>query len=156
MKKALYILMLFILIFTVIACTAARKPVPKTVPPGGTPTTLPTNPTELRKIADKIAREAAKTEKVTKATAVISGSTAYVGLDLKAGVEKKETDKIKEEAANRVKSAEPRLKTVFVTTDADTVTRIRHVAEGVAKGRPLSSFIRELDEIRRRMTPKTK
>ncbi|NYE58358.1 YhcN/YlaJ family sporulation lipoprotein [Carboxydothermus ferrireducens] len=155
MKKGLHILLLLALFFAAVACTPARKPAP-TVPPGGSPTTLPTNQTELNKIAKKIAREAAKTEKVKKATAVITGSTAYVGLDLVAGVEKSETDKIKEEAANRVKSAEPRLKRVYVTTDADTVTRIRHVAEGLAKGRPLSSLMRELDEIKRRMVPKRK
>ncbi|GAV25101.1 hypothetical protein ciss_10340 [Carboxydothermus islandicus] len=156
MKKGLHILLLLALLFATVACTPARKPAPPTVPPGGSPTTLPTNQTELNKIAKKIAREAAKTEKVKRATAVITGSTAYVGLDLVAGVEKSETDRIKEEAANRVKSAEPRLKRVYVTTDADTVTRIRHVAEGLAKGRPLSSLMRELDEIKRRMVPKRK
>jgi len=156
MKRGFYISLIILIIFTFTACTSARKPVPKTVPPGGSPTTLPTNQAELKKIADKIANEAAKTPKVKRATAVITDSTAYVGLDLEAGVEKSETEKIKEEVALRVKSAEPRLKRVYVTTDADTVTRIRHIAEGIAKGRPLSAFMRELDEIRRRMTPKIK
>jgi len=156
MRRGIYILLIILIIISSTGCTLARKPAPKTIPPGGSPTTLPTNQAELKKIAEKIASEAAKTPKVMRATAVITDGTAYVGLDLEAGVEKSETEKIKEEVALRVKSAEPRLKRVYVTTDADTVTRIRHVAEGVAKGKPLSAFMRELDEIRRRMTPKTK
>jgi YhcN/YlaJ family sporulation lipoprotein len=90
---------------------------------------------------------------VNKATVVLSGRTAYVGLDIKAGTEKARTDAIKRDVANRVKRAEPRLARVLVTTDTDTVTRLNRVASGMARGKPISAFTDEMREINRRMTP---
>ncbi|MGQ9511599.1 divergent polysaccharide deacetylase family protein [Thermodesulfitimonas sp.] len=87
---------------------------------------------------------------------VLAGSTAYVGLDLKAGLEKGAVARVKRDVAARLKRAEPRLTRVMVTTDPDTYTRIRRVQEGIAKGKPLSAFTSELREINWRMTPETR
>uniref|UniRef100_A0A7C2I3S3 YhcN/YlaJ family sporulation lipoprotein n=1 Tax=Ammonifex degensii TaxID=42838 RepID=A0A7C2I3S3_9THEO len=143
-----------------------RAPARKPAPPPASPTQpvtpaparkpLPTDPRELSRLATRLAGEAAKVPGVRKATVVLVGSTAYVGLNLKAGLERGETTRVQQQVADRVKKAEPRIRRVMVTTDADTFTRIKRVQDGIAKGRPVSAFTREIQELNRRMTPATR
>lgn len=140
--------------------TPAPKMVPKTVKPLPIPvkpgvTTMPTNSAEAHKLATKLAGEAAKVKGVIKATVALSNTTAYVGIDLESNIEANKTDTIKKEVADKVKNADKRLTNVYVTSDVDLVTRIKKVAEGTSKGKPVSSFISELSEIGRRIVPKT-
>jgi YhcN/YlaJ family sporulation lipoprotein len=66
------------------------------------------------------------------------------------------TNAIKNEVTNTVKKEDSKIKTVYVTADADSVTRIKKFAADIAKGRPVSGFINELNEIGRRVTPSAK
>lgn len=141
-------------------CRPEQKPAPpspratrQTPSPARKP--APTTPAEARRMADRAAREAAKVPGVRRATVVISGKTAFVGLDLKANVEKTRTTAIKNEVVRRVKTAEPGIATVNVTSDPDLVARLRRIADGVKKGKPVSNFASELAEISRRIAPRT-
>ncbi|MEW6182668.1 MAG: YhcN/YlaJ family sporulation lipoprotein [Bacillota bacterium] len=143
-------------------CSVSRKPMPDPATPG-TPTTpspaakpLPTDPREQSRLASRLASEASRVPGVNKATVFLTGHTAYVGLNLKAGVERVETNTIKRQVADRLKKMETRLTKVMVTTDTDTFTRIKRVQEGIAEGRPVSAFAKEISEINRRMTPTTR
>lgn len=175
MRRLLAILLSLTLCATLtVGCKAAKKPapaptptpapktapkvVPKTTTPAKKPVTqpMPTTSAELHKLATKLAGEAAKVPGVKKATVVLSGTMAYVGLDLKANVEGSKTNTIKKDVADKVKKADKRLTNVYVSSDADTVTRIKKVAEGIGKGRPISAFSREMAELGRRIVPKTK
>lgn len=136
-----------------------RQPAQK---PSPSPSTTPapakkpaSSPSEAKRVADRAAVVAAKVPGVQRATVVVSGKTAFVGLDIKADVEKNRTNAIKDEVARRIKAAEPSLTTVNVTTDPDLVTRIKRIANGIKKGKPISSFASELEEIGRRITPRT-
>ncbi|NPV28620.1 MAG: YhcN/YlaJ family sporulation lipoprotein [Firmicutes bacterium] len=141
-------------------CRPARKPAPSSPratrqAPSPARKPAPTTPAEARRMADRVAREAAKVPGVRRATVVISGKTAFVGLDLKANVEKTRTTAIKNEVVRRVKTAEPGITTVNVTSDPDLVARLRRIADGVKKGKPVSNFASELAEISRRIAPRT-
>lgn len=144
-------------------CNAVKKPAPQN-PPTQQPTApaapsqqpLPTDTAELNNISEKISSAAMQVSGVNTATTVIAGSIAYVGVDQKAGMEKSETERIKREVSDGAKKVEPRLTTVYVSSDADTVIRIRKVAEGVAAGQPVSAFDSELAEIVKRMSPTSK
>ncbi len=141
-------------------CRPARKPAPSPAPktretPSPARKPAPRTPTEARQMADRVAREAAKVPGVRRATVVISGKTAFVGLDLKANVEKSRTTAIKNEVVRRVTAAESGLTTVNVTSDPDLVARLRRIADGIKKGKPVSSFASELAEISRRIAPRT-
>jgi YhcN/YlaJ family sporulation lipoprotein len=114
---------------------------------------MPTDPRETGRLADRLATEAKRVEGVERATVVLAGNTCYVGLDIRDGVERKETNRIMEEVAERLKKTEPRLTRVMVSTDADVFTRLKRIADGLKQGRPISAFTRELGEINRRMTP---
>ena len=159
-------------------CTAARKPVPPPPPPG--PTTIPApaptpvpaptppgttglvppgtvtpapTPAGANREAQRMATLVARIRDVRSATVVISGNTANVGLDIAGKVTGARTDAVKREAATVIRREDPRITTVYVATDADTVSRIRRVADGIARGTPVSSFVNELAAIQRRITP---
>lgn len=140
-------------------CAIARKPVPQNQPngvyqtPAPAQNPMPTNPAEVSKIASNLSGVAARVPGVNGATVVITGTTAYVGVDQKAGLEKSETDRIKRDVSDEVKKAETRLTAVFVSSDPDIVTRLRRIADGVAAGQPISSFADELTEIAKRLSP---
>ncbi len=144
MKRRSSIFLIFcvlvILTFTLCACSEARKP-------------LPDNKNAPNERADKLAYMADSVDGVKKATVVISGKMAYVGLDLDADIEEEQTNEVEKMVMDKVKGAEEAITTVYVTSDADTVTRIKKIAEGISEGKPVSSFGKELEEIGRRITP---
>lgn len=108
---------------------------------------------EANRIAEQLSKEATKVKGVKSATVVYTNKTAVVGLDLEANIEAGRTEDIKQEVSNRLKKANNNVETVSVSTDADTVTRIKKIARGVADGRPVSEFAKELSEITRRISP---
>ena len=63
------------------------------------------------------------------------------------------TDQVKDRISALVKEMDQSVDTVYVTADADTVTRIRNIADDIAAGKPISGFINELNEIAGRITP---
>lgn len=168
----LYIVAVIISVTLAAGCSVARKPADQsTVPPAGAPApAAPENPventktTEVNNMANKVAAEVQKIPGVEKATVVMTDKaaiigidiTAIIGLDIKPGIEKERTEEIKAEAADKAKQAEPDIKNVRVTTDADLVARIKRIAEGISKGTPLSSFAEEIEEILRRLAPAAK
>ncbi|WP_066639641.1 YhcN/YlaJ family sporulation lipoprotein [Desulfolucanica intricata] len=171
-RLSVYAIMVFViaaLIVTVIGgCTAAQKPDPKPnepnpqvspAPQTPTPTpvrNMPTNTDQINRISERLAADVARIPGVNSAAVVISGNTAYVGVDMDAGVEKRTTNNIKNDVVRVVKKGEPRLANVLVSTDADTVTRLKKIGDGLAQGKPMSAFDREMAEIARRMSPNTR
>jgi len=157
-------------------CTQQKKPLPPTpqnVPPSSVtpaPRNVPPSalrpaprfntayilPNETNRIASRLASKISHMKYVNSATVVVVGSTAYVGLDINANVEKTKTDALKRDVINVVKKSEKRITTVTVVTDPDSITRIKRIAQGIAAGKPISSFTSELAEIGRRIIPSVK
>lgn len=124
--------------------------------PNGTGTTTNTGTaSETRQMAARVEKEAKMVSGVRSATAVISGKTIYVGLDVDANLDKAKTTKVEKEVIDRVKQMESTY-TVMASSDVDTVTRIKKVAQGIAAGKPLSTFSKEMQDIGSRMKPTTK
>lgn len=107
----------------------------------------------LDRRAEKLAKEATKVKGVRKAAIVISGSMAYVGIDLQPNLKGQSTEAVKEAVADRVENADKKITRAYVTSDVGLVTRIRRVADGIADGRPISSFADEIREIGERIAP---
>jgi YhcN/YlaJ family sporulation lipoprotein len=151
--------MITVFVLALGGCAVSRRPAPKPVPPTRivrrTPAKKPA-PSPAHALASKLSNAAEKVEGVKSATVVVSGSTAFVGLEIKPEVEAKKTNEIKSKVADAVKRADTRIKAVNVTTDPNLVTRLKKIAEGIRAGKPISSFTRELTEITRRMVPKGK
>lgn len=136
-----------------------EKRSPSPTAPVRKPVTTITN-TEAKRIADRLAKEAVKVRGVDKAAVVVDTTgtrpNAYVGLELKTGVRGEETKQVKMNVEKRLKSAEPRLHSVNVTSDPDLVKRIQDIAAGIGKGKPITTFASELKELGRRITPTTR
>ncbi|CCO08099.1 conserved exported hypothetical protein [Desulforamulus hydrothermalis Lam5 = DSM 18033] len=142
-KKWIVIFCLLMAAMLAAGCTAARKP-----------EATNRNPVAREnKQARMLAQEAAKVEGVKSAYVVVSGNMAVVGLNIDKNMEAAQTDRIKSEVGQRLKNADRQINDVRVSTDADTVTRIRNISEGIRQGRPVTDFTKQLDEIVRRMTP---
>jgi len=111
--------------------------------------------------ADSIARSIEQMTGVDNATVVVSGNTAYVGVDTDGDLTGRNisygnaTDltAVKSACAQRVRSANPNIKTVYVSTDADFFERLRRVGDGVRNGRAADGFRNELNTLIRGLTP---
>ncbi|AGL00456.1 YhcN/YlaJ family sporulation lipoprotein [Desulfoscipio gibsoniae] len=135
----------------------ARKPGPTQPVPNQNQTDNNTERAnkEARTEARNIAREADLVDGVKSSTVVVAGNTAYIGLDIKSDIEREQTRSVEEAVIKRVRGAEADIDTVFVSSDPDTVTRLKNIDKGIAEGMPVSSFANELGEIARRLSPRT-
>ncbi|SNX52800.1 YhcN/YlaJ family sporulation lipoprotein [Thermoanaerobacterium sp. RBIITD] len=175
MKKARnFFLMLLALIMaltiSLTGCKPAKRPSPTrytppaprmtTPAPQRTPTTpAPTTPVPARRPAPESARAAriatnvAKIPEVNKATVVISGNTAIVGIDMKSKVQGAHETEVKKKVEKIVRDTDKGIKHVSTTSDPDLYTRLNNIAKGIAAGRPLSEFTKQIAEILKRITP---
>jgi len=153
----LIITMLFS-ILAVSGCGIERRPAP-TQPAPGPATPAPAQPNQAAQPAQEtqraqmLAQKISSMEEINAATVVVVQNSAWVGVDMKAGTAANMTDQTKNRITELVKAEDNAIQTVFVTADADTVTRLRNIAQSVAAGQPLSGFITELNEMGRRITP---
>jgi YhcN/YlaJ family sporulation lipoprotein len=145
-----------LLVGALAGCGIMRRPAPPEQAPPEARQALPNDPREAGRLADRLAKTAAETPGVNRATVVLAGNTAYIGLNLEEGIEGRRTDEVKEQAAKRVQQQERRIERVMVTTDMDTFARLDRIAAGIRRGEPVSAFQREFAEINRRSTPITR
>lgn len=155
---------LLILAFAVIGCTPTRRPAPtpqppaprtatppRTVTPPATPDTDANNMiARSQHIADKVAAMS----EVEKAAVVITGNTALVGVTIEGATEGKLSDQVKKNIETTVKASDKAIDNVVVTADPDLFDRIRIMMSDIAKGKPLSGFAKEINEMINRITPK--
>ncbi|CFX23488.1 Sporulation lipoprotein YhcN/YlaJ-like [Syntrophomonas zehnderi OL-4] len=155
-KKAVTAMMTLVLGLGLFAggCSAQKKPMENPAPPVKQPQAkMPA--TDDQRIAQQSAKEADSVQGVNQATAVVAGKRIYIGLDLGANMNRQQTDKVEKTVLDRVKKRHSGYM-VVVTSDIDTVTRIKNVARGIGEGKPISSFTKEIQEIDNRMKPRSK
>jgi len=149
-KRMLVVIFIVILIISIVslsACRAQRRPGPVE------PSPAPMQPQESTAKAERLAQKIASLKEINSATVVLADTKAWVGVDLAANIGGRLTNEMKNEITNMVKAEDKSITTVYVTADADTVTRLRNIARDVAAGKPVTGFIDQLNEIGRRITP---
>lgn len=164
MSKQLLMVFSVILILSVmvcaISCSPARRPGPvQPTPSAPTPSPAqptPTTPTGQSARAEALAKKISDLNNINSATVVLSGNSCWVGVDLAAKTENKMTNQMKNDITSIVKREEKGINNVYVSADADTVSRLRNIAKDIKNGKPISGFIKELNEIGRRVTPSAK
>lgn len=110
--------------------------------------------------ADNIARSLEQMVGVDNATVVVNGTTAYVGIDTDGDLTGRNisygnaTDltAVKRACAQRVRSANPQIQTVYVSTDANFFERLRNIRNGAGNG-GAGGFNNELNNLIRGLTP---
>lgn len=110
---------------------------------------------------DSIERALEQMTGVNNATVVVSGNTAYVGIDTGGDLTGRNISygnandlaAVKSACAQRVKSANPNIRTVYVSTDANFFDRLRSVGDRVRNGGNVNNFRSELNSLIRGLTP---
>ena len=134
------------------AGAAARsEPLPNT--PKGPGNRVPTPIRRRMQKAEVLVDRIEDLEGIEDATVIISGSTAYVGVDMEADMQGRMTDVMKQRVTDRAKKSDMMLTRVYVSADSDTVTRLRNYARDIEDGKPISGIIRQIDEMFRRPAP---
>jgi len=104
---------------------------------------MPGTPKET---ANLVETEAGKVEGVNKATALVADRTIYVGLELKDNYSEQQSTSIVQSVMDRTAYLEPGFN-IGVTSDANTVGKIKDVAMGFSQGNPLSNYSNEIMHI---------
>ncbi|MGV8145133.1 MAG: YhcN/YlaJ family sporulation lipoprotein [Alkaliphilus sp.] len=102
---------------------------------------------------EKIKNEVEKLKDVKSASVVISENTALVGVNLTEDTKAELNTDIKNDIEDAVKKADREIDRVSITADPDLLSRIENIGKEIGRGRPLSGFGREIEEIVRRVTP---
>lgn len=103
--------------------------------------------------AENIADSVVDIAGVDDATVVITGDTALVGVDIAGKDNGEVTDNLKRSIINVVKKVDNRIDNVVVTASPDFFDRIDNIARDINRGKPLSGFVDEVNEIIRRVAP---
>lgn len=106
--------------------------------------------------SDLLARACNTVPGVNGATVVVSGDTAYVGVDVDTANTANNTQnitQIKKQCADKVRATDPNVKQVTVSADADFLQRIQMINQGIRQGTPVESFRNELTQMVKRITP---
>ncbi len=177
MKRQLLLVLIALLLVSSLAsgCLSQRRPVPDVTPtpqqrpaPGVTPQPQPlpgttdgpgnrvpgpADTTRDSKRAEVLADRIKDLNDVTDAMVIVSGDTAYVGVDIAAGMQGRMTDQLKERVIDRAKQTDTLLSNVYVSADVDTMTRLKNYARDIQDGKPISGIIQQVDEMFRRPAP---
>jgi YhcN/YlaJ family sporulation lipoprotein len=103
--------------------------------------------------ADDLANVCEQVQGVEDATVVVTGNTAYVGIDLDTNTNIANERDIKNQVAQKVRASGKDINTVYVSTEVDFMDRLRNVGTGIRNGRPVDAFTTELNEMIQRITP---
>jgi YhcN/YlaJ family sporulation lipoprotein len=103
--------------------------------------------------ADDLERTIEQVQGVEDATVVISGNTAYVGLDLDNNTNTVNNTNIKNNVTQKIRASNTNINTVYVSTETGFMDRLRDVGTGIRGGRPISGFTTELRDMVRRINP---
>lgn len=167
MKKSKIILVLCFALLLIIAstgCRPAERPAPNPTPNdldqrqeyderNFTGTNEGQGMQDLNVRADNIVDAVVKLDEVRSATVVITDNTALVGVTLDSDVEGEMNTEVKKKVEDVVRRTDRSIDRVSVSANPDIVERIENIARETGRGRPLSGFGREIEELIRRMTP---
>ncbi|MGE5379774.1 MAG: YhcN/YlaJ family sporulation lipoprotein [Methylocystaceae bacterium] len=169
-NKVLLIALVFILGCTLLGCnkSAAKKPITtkNRIVQTSPRTNRTPQPNMERVMADRFANIAKQVSGVKAATVVVNRNTgmgakantytAMVGIELTSNMKGSASTRIKKEVADKIKANDKSVTKVLVTTDPNLITRLKDIATGVIKGKPVSSFATEINELAKRIAPTMK
>jgi len=108
---------------------------------------------EAAATAKRLSEEVVKLSEIDKATTVVLGNTALIGVSFASQYRGEMTTRIKDMVAERVKKAAPAIQQVTVTADPDLVTRIQAIMAKVQDGAGAAEIGTEFSEIVNRVAP---
>jgi YhcN/YlaJ family sporulation lipoprotein len=103
--------------------------------------------------AKRVSDEVVKLSEIDKATTVVMGNTALIGVTFASQYKGQMTTRIKDMVEQRAKSAAPAIQRISVTADPDLITRIQAVLSKVQNGAGATEIGTEFSEIVNRVAP---
>ncbi len=110
-------------------------------------------PAEAQQAAKRISDEVVKLSEIDKATTVVMGNSALVGVNFTAQYKGEMTTRIKDMVNDRAKKAVPVIQSVAVTADPDLLKRIQAMATDVTGGQE-TDISAQFSEIFTRIMPR--
>lgn len=104
-------------------------------------------------VAKKVSDEVTRLSEISKATTVVVGDTALIGVEFDAQYKGEMTTRIKDMVASRAKAADKRIQNVTVTADPDLLTRVTDLGKKLDGGSVISDITTEFTEIVNRIAP---
>jgi len=105
-----------------------------------------------QEVADHLVKLALSVPNVKKATAVVIGNYAVVGIDVDANLDRPRVGTIKYTVAEALRE-DPLGAKALVTADPDLVQRLKELNEDIKRGRPIAGLAEELADIVGRIIP---
>jgi len=175
LRKIVTLLLVFVLVIGLVTATGCLRDEPPATPAPDADQTKPMERKEGKTAEEKadnateksptvagataraedVAESATKVDGVKRAYVVVIGNTALIGLDVDKDIEAKQTTDLKQQVEKRVKKENKAIEVTSITADPNLVERIKRIADGIAEGKPLTSFLDEIAEILRRISPAT-
>ncbi|WNB92871.1 YhcN/YlaJ family sporulation lipoprotein [Bacillus sp. NEB1478] len=104
-------------------------------------------------VADEAAKKVTDLKEVEDATVINTDENAYVAAKLEGGESMKLTKETEKKISDAVKSVDPDINDVFVSTNPDFGDRMRGYADEINKGNPVSGFFKEFNDTVKRIFP---
>ncbi|RKD34288.1 YhcN/YlaJ family sporulation lipoprotein [Thermohalobacter berrensis] len=108
---------------------------------------------DLSMRAENIADSLVDIPGIDDATVVISENTALVGVQYVNGRNNGFTATMNERVEDTVRRVDRRINNVVVTADPNLFEQIDDIATGINRGRPMTGFTQEIQDILRRIQP---
>lgn len=147
----LRILLLAAFLVVTAGCTPAKKITPSPDPDTRFQPYSVKNPGTTTEdkytISNNLSETVSAVKNVKRASVAILGTTAYIGLELKSGLSKSQIGTVKTQSAAEVRATEPRIRSIWVTTNTNAIRKIDKVRADFGKNRPSSEYSRELREV---------
>jgi YhcN/YlaJ family sporulation lipoprotein len=106
-------------------------------------------------IETRVTREAERVAGVKNAVTFVNNNTAYVGVDVGTTMGDEDSDYVRDEVINRIHTAVPNITRVYVSSNPDTLGRLRGFGNDIRGGKPITGFIDQVETMFRRTIPRT-
>lgn len=104
-------------------------------------------------VAEAVSTEVARLSEIDKATTVVVGDTALIGVSFDTQYQGEMTTRIKDMVADRAKTADARIQNVWVTADPDLLERVQALWDKRDGGSAVADITDEFQEIVNRLMP---
>ncbi|MEN6388949.1 MAG: YhcN/YlaJ family sporulation lipoprotein [Syntrophomonas sp.] len=128
------LILLIIFSFMMAGCQKAQKPIQP----------------QSTGVVNQAVAEAQKVPGVSKATAFEANNKIYMGLETTSNMTRQEAAALEEKVMNQVKGVNSSY-TPLVTSEKETVAKIRDVSSGITGGRPVAMFNNDIADIEARI-----
>jgi spore cortex protein len=108
------------------------------------------------RVADQAANKVTKLREVDSANVIVTENNAFVAAKLDRTSRNELTNDIENKISRAVKSVDRDIDNVYVSTNPDFYDRMKTYAGDIRKGRPVSGFFNQFNDMVRRVFPNMK